>query len=80
MIERYLAHVRCAGGSFTCTPLRLLDSKQRRLPQMRTQDPALRKVVGIGSTQHFSLQNHTFEIELPPNFPRSVSQQADGFP
>jgi hypothetical protein len=36
-------------------------------------------VVGIGSTHHFSLQNTNFEIGLPANFPRSVSQRSDDF-
>jgi hypothetical protein len=37
-------------------------------------------MVGIGSTHHFSLQNNAFEIGLPPNFPRSLSQHSDDFP
>ena len=37
-------------------------------------------MVGIGSTHHFTLQNNHFQIGLPPNFPRSVSQHPDDFP
>src|SRR5688572_5719217 len=40
----------------------------------------LRKVVGIGSTHHFSLQRNAFETGLPPNSPRKCLATLGQFP
>jgi Phage integrase family len=40
----------------------------------------LRKVVGIGSTHHFSLQTSAFQDGLPQNLPISIHERPDDFP